>query len=363
MVATAQRFSELNPGVKIVWEKRSLQEFADRPIAELAEEFDLLVIDHPWAGFAAASGVLEALDDWLPEGFLKDQEENSVGQSFASYGYEGKQWALPIDAAAPVSAYRQDLLEEAGLSLPRTWSDLIEIGRRGLLACSSIPLDVYGNFLNLCVSDGASIFPNKEIVVEKRAGVLALERLKEMMSYIPDRFFDLNPIAALEEMSREDTFAYYPYVYGYSNYSRIGYASKLVSFGEVISVREELPGSTMLGGTGLAISASCACKKEATDYAAFVASPETQKGIFFYSGGQPGHRAAWLDERRNELASDFFAATLPVLDRAFVRPRYAGYLNFQDNAGYPIHRFLKEGGQPEDVLESLNRLYRESSET
>ena len=362
MVATAQRFSELYPSIKIVWEKRSLQEFADKPIAELSEEYDLLVIDHPWAGFAAASGVLEALDSWMPEGFLKDQEAHSVGQSFASYGYEGNQWALPIDAAAPVSAYRQDLLEEAGLNLPRTWSDLIEVGRRGLLACSSIPLDVYGNFLNLCVSDGAAIFPDKEIAVEREAGLSALERLREMMSYIPDQFFDLNPIAVLEGMSREDAFAYNPYVYGYSNYSRVGYAPKLVSFGEVISVQEELPGSTMLGGTGLAISASCAHKKEAADYAAFVAGPETQKGMFFYSGGQPGHRAAWQDERSNELTSDFFAATLPVLDRAFVRPRYAGYLNFQDNAGYPIHQFLREGGRPENVLESLNRLYRESSE-
>ncbi|RZL46370.1 MAG: carbohydrate ABC transporter substrate-binding protein, partial [Pedobacter sp.] len=53
MVATAQRFAELNPNVQITWEKRSLQQFADFSIQELAERFDLLVIDHPWAGFAS----------------------------------------------------------------------------------------------------------------------------------------------------------------------------------------------------------------------------------------------------------------------------------------------------------------------
>ena len=37
MVATAQRFSELNPNVDITWEKRSLQAFADEPINELAK--------------------------------------------------------------------------------------------------------------------------------------------------------------------------------------------------------------------------------------------------------------------------------------------------------------------------------------
>ena len=55
VVATAQRFCEIRPEVDIIWEKRSLQEFADAPIQGLAEDYDLLVIDHPWAGYAAHS--------------------------------------------------------------------------------------------------------------------------------------------------------------------------------------------------------------------------------------------------------------------------------------------------------------------
>ena len=38
MVATAQRFHELHPDTDIVWHKRSLQEFADKPLAQLAVE-------------------------------------------------------------------------------------------------------------------------------------------------------------------------------------------------------------------------------------------------------------------------------------------------------------------------------------
>jgi hypothetical protein len=53
MVATAQRFCETHPEVEIAWEKRSLQEFADYPIPKLAEQFDLLVIDHAFVGYAA----------------------------------------------------------------------------------------------------------------------------------------------------------------------------------------------------------------------------------------------------------------------------------------------------------------------
>ncbi|RYZ75407.1 MAG: carbohydrate ABC transporter substrate-binding protein, partial [Proteobacteria bacterium] len=99
MVATAQRFSELHPHIQIIWEKRSLQAFADFSIQELAEHFDLLVIDHPWAGFAAKTNSIIPLDNYLTVAYLNDQETNSVGASYESYQYDNHQWALPIDAA------------------------------------------------------------------------------------------------------------------------------------------------------------------------------------------------------------------------------------------------------------------------
>ena len=146
MVATAQRFHELNPQIEISWTKRSLQEFADQPIAELAERFDLLVMDHPWAGFAAASGVLLPLDQYLPREFIEDQAANSVGASHTSYHSGDGQWALAIDAACPVSVCRPDLLEKENASVPRTFDELVALGKRGLVCCPSIPLDTYGNF-------------------------------------------------------------------------------------------------------------------------------------------------------------------------------------------------------------------------
>ena len=104
MVASAQRFEELHPGVRISWEKRSLQEFADQPLADLSARYDLLVIDHPWAGFAASSGVLMAMEDVVSAEFLADQAANSVGPSYESYRYDDRTWALPIDAATPVAS-------------------------------------------------------------------------------------------------------------------------------------------------------------------------------------------------------------------------------------------------------------------
>ncbi len=110
MVATAQRFAELHPDVSITWHKRSLQQFADAPLADLAARFDLMVIDHPSIGEAAHLNLLLPLDQHLPSAFLADQAANSVGQSHPSYTYDAHHYALAIDAATPISGYRPDLL-------------------------------------------------------------------------------------------------------------------------------------------------------------------------------------------------------------------------------------------------------------
>ena len=88
--AIAQRYSELHPNVTINWSKRSLQEFADFPIEKLTKTFDLLVIDHPWVGCAAAKQCVLPLNEFLSEAFLADQASNSVGQSHKSYNYNNQ---------------------------------------------------------------------------------------------------------------------------------------------------------------------------------------------------------------------------------------------------------------------------------
>jgi multiple sugar transport system substrate-binding protein len=134
----------------------------------------------------------------------------------------------------------------------------------------------------------------------------------------------------------------------------------LLQFGGIVNVSPDYQPTTMLGGTGLAISSHCQHPDIAAAFAAFVACPETQRGLFYETGGQPGHRSAWTDAAVNATCTNFFRDTLETLDLAFVRPRYAGYLDFQDHAGEPIHAYLHQGGDPAKVLESVNRLYRKS---
>jgi multiple sugar transport system substrate-binding protein len=43
-----------------------------------------------------------------------------------------------------------------------------------------------------------------------------------------------------------------------------------------------------------------------------------------------------------------------------VRPRYNGYLHFQDNAGTPLQKCLMENGDPVKTLNEMNKIYRQS---
>jgi multiple sugar transport system substrate-binding protein len=363
MVATAQRFAESHPGVEIVWHKRSLQEFADYPIDRLAERFDLLVIDHPFAGQAAAEPILVPLDEYLPADFLADQAAHSVGRSHESYYYGGHQWALAIDAATPVSAYRPDLLERHGIALPQTWPELLALARRGLVALAAIPVDSLMLFYMLCCALGEDPGAADEQIVTRELGAAALEHVRELVSLCGRACLERNPIATYEAMTTTDAIAYCPAAYGYSNYARPGYARALLRFGGLVTFAQGAHGRRLrstLGGTGLAVSRRCREVELAIEYARFVADPTTQRGLYFASGGQPGHRLAWESPELNAACSGFFSDTLETLDEAYLRPRFAGYLDFQDAGSELVHRYLREGGEARAVAEELNRLYRGS---
>lgn len=351
MVATAQRFHETHPDVRVAWSIRSLQEFADFSIADLARRYDLLVIDHPFSGHAAEGGILAPVDDWASSGFLVDQAAHSVGYSHASYTHGGHQWALAIDAATPIAGWRPDLLERHHAALPQTWEQLLALAEQRLVSVPGIPVDSLMHFYMFCIASGAPPFVREDAVIEEEVGVHALEMQREIMQLCDRKCLTMNPIAVWELLAQGDTVAYCPFAYGYSNYSRAGYAKNLLSTGGLIQGFR-----STLGGAGLAISAGCKHKEIAARYACSVASAECQSTLYFDSGGQPGHRSAWGNEEVNRRSNDFFANTLTTLDEAYLRPRFKGYLDFQDHAGTMVHHYLTGDSPAKATVSALNQL-------
>ncbi|PPK99921.1 extracellular solute-binding protein [Parapedobacter indicus] len=361
LVAAAQRYGELHPEVSVTWDKRTLQEFADAPLDQLVPQYDLLIIDHPWVGRAAAVGLVLPLDSYLSGGVLRDQARHSVGFSHASYQYDGHQWALAIDAATPVASYRKDLLDKHDAALPTVWDDVLSLAKAGKVAVPSIPIDLLMYFYTFCLVVGQEPFLSEEEVVGQVSGIEALELMRSLWCLIDQRFFEMNPIRVAECMTAEAGYWYCPFSYGYSNYARTGYAANVLAYTDVVGFgTSDNKMRTTLGGTGLAVSATSRHQQTALDFATWITSGVIQSTLYAEAGGQPGHRSAWENERVNLSCNHFFKDTLPALDRAYVRPRYNGYLSFQDRAGEPLQRYLRHGGDPTRVLTEINTIYRES---
>lgn len=360
MIATAQRYGELHPNVEIRWEKRSLQAFADSPIERLAESFDLLVVDHPFAGFADKHRVLLELNEHLRASEQADLTANSVGASQQSYEVGPRRWALAIDAATPISGWREDLLDKLRLQPPDDWTELLDFARHGLVAVAGIPVDCLMNFFMFCHAQGAEPCTTREHIVPREVGLAALQMQHELMRLLPPETWTSNPIKIWERLAASlGQPAYCPFAYGYSNYARTGYAPQALRFGGLPAFRGQRLRPT-LGGTGIAISARCRHMTHALDYARHVASHQWQRTLYFESGGQPAHRAAWTDPEVNRRANGFFASTLATHETSWVRPRYCGYLDFQDQGGIIVRDFLIGRSGVGPTLEALNTAYRAS---
>ena len=361
LVATAQRYEETHPGVRIRWEKRTLDEFGHKRIDELALQFDLIVIDHPWAGFAFEKNLVHDLKTLFPKETLDELAQNSVGQTFASYCYAERVLALPIDAATPAPSWRSDLLERAGLAVPTTWTEAVALARRKMAVVPGFNADLFLHFIMLVKALGADPCADPERIGPREVMRRALEMLRELTEPMPRAIFGWNPIQVAELMTSTNDFAWNPFAYTYNNYARNGFASHRLRFGNLISLEQNSPPlRSVLGGTGIALSSNCKNLEVAADYARFVADGATQRTLYVNAGGQPSHRSAWQEPFADSLCGEFFSGTGKTQEEAFVRPRYSGYVPLQTNGGNALQEALRDGRDPEAVLDKLDALYRES---
>ena len=85
LLAANDAYTKVAPGVHVEWTTRSLSGFGEDPLIELAPSYDLLLIDHPFVGDAAASTAFYPLDQLTTPDVLAERGRASVGPSHASY--------------------------------------------------------------------------------------------------------------------------------------------------------------------------------------------------------------------------------------------------------------------------------------
>lgn len=342
-------------GVRIDWERRSLQDFESFPVAELAARYDLIVIDHPHVGQITREGCLAPID----AGGGSDAVCDAVGASLPSYRFDGQLWALPIDAAAQVQAWRPDRL--AGP--PADWAAVLELAAGGGVLCPLRPPHNLMALFSLCGLAGHPAREQGAPLFDASAGAEAYERLRELAARLDPRSAEWDPIAVLEQLSAPDASALCaPLVYGYVSYARGDTPGVRLAFSDLAPLqRGGSPAGSALGGTGIAVSAHCRERDAALAFARWLAGAEAQCGPYVAGGGQPAHRAAWEDPRVNDASLGFYRNTRATLEGAWVRPRHAGYMSFQNRASLRLRAALGAREPAAALIAALNRLYLEVS--
>ena len=345
-------------GVEVLWERRSLQDFESFPVQTLARQYDLIVIDHPHVGQITRDQCLLPLDDVAHGNPRMKLAQHSVGGSFDSYLWEGRLWALPIDAAAQVQAFRPD-----HLGTPVTeWAEMLKLARAGRVHCPLRPPHNLMALYTLCGLCGRSGEETAPQLLDPHTGAQAYELLLELSSHLDRACLTLDPIGVFEAMSARDSrIACVPLIYGYVSYARAAFRPARIAFADIPVMRGGVaPRGSALGGTGIAVSAYTQQPEMALDFAYWVASDSVQSGPYAAFGGQPGNAVAWADPAVNEPVCGFYTNTRATLEGSWVRPRHAGYMRFQQAGSQRLLTALEEREPADTSIAALNRLFCES---
>ncbi|WP_164851407.1 ABC transporter substrate-binding protein [Larkinella soli] len=355
LAVTSKVWNDFHPEVSIHWDIRSLQSFGEEGLDTLVRQYDLLLIDHPFIGTVARSRLFVPLDDHLPASDLALLRSRTVGASFGSYEYGGHLWALPVDAAAQGSVARRDWFERENRPLPANWNEVLELAREtGKVAMPMAPMGLLGAFFSLYANQFAPPFQDEEWAMDDEKAVFVINQLSALYDLIGSDALNQYPVALLNRMGQTDELVYMPITFGYANYGMAGYVRHPLTFGPLPGAR---PDGATLGGVGLAVSASCEHLDVAVAYSRWVAGPECQSTLYPLSGGQPAGRVAWDSPLLNELTHQFYRNTRETVERAFVRPRFDGFHDFQSKAARLLQRSLIGDLQPGTVIRQWQSFY------
>src|SRR5690606_20228789 len=106
----------------------------------------------------------------------------SVGVSHPSYEFDGRQWALAIDAATPVAAFRPDRIDEA----PTRWEDVLDLARGGEVGFALIQINALMCYLGLANNKGFAVAEGDRLMAPEHSAE-TLETLREIVALVDPR--------------------------------------------------------------------------------------------------------------------------------------------------------------------------------
>ncbi|KUH36581.1 MULTISPECIES: ABC transporter substrate-binding protein [Streptomyces] len=258
--------------------------------------FDVLNIDVAWTSEFAAAGWIAPLERrrFALEGFLPPVVDTAT--------YEGRLYAVPYVTNAGMLFYRADVLRAEGERPPRTWA---ELARQARTLAPRHGLEGYaGQFLpyeGLTVNATEAVYSAGGAVLDGEGGRVAVDSpaaragVAFLAGGVREGWIPREALTYTEEESRrafQDGGLLFLRNWPYAWAGASGPGSKVAGrFGAVPLPGRDGPGTSVLGGSNLAVSQRARHAETAADLIAYLTSDAVQRRVLT-EGALPPVRAA-----------------------------------------------------------------------
>lgn len=359
-----QGWNRAHPGEKVTLVE--LPDSADESRAQMITDlrggtrsrFDVLNIDVAWTSEFAAAGWIRPLPrDRFPLGtFLRPVVDTAT--------YDGRLYAVPYVTNAGLLLYRKDVLAEEGVPPPRTWA---ELERAAKTIAPRHGLDGYaGQFLpyeGLTVNAAEAVYSaGGTILGDEGDRVTVDSAAREGIGFLArgvrDGWVPKEALTYTEEESRQAFqdghllfLRNWPYAYVSASAAGSGLAGKV---GAVPLPGRDGPGTSVLGGSNLAVNAHAEHPDTAARLIAYLTSEGVQRQVLT-RGALPPVRADLYEDP--ELVRRF--PYLPTLRTSVLtaapRPKSPRYDQVSMVVQAVVHDAMSGHSTPEAAVRRLAR--------
>jgi multiple sugar transport system substrate-binding protein len=292
---------------------------------------DVFFMDVVWPPEFGNAGWVLDLTPWFPV----ERQEKFLRGPLTANKWRGKLYGIPCYLGAGLFYYRKDLLQKYGFVPPRTWGEMLEVGKAILKGEGDPGLYIYSGqfkqYEGLVCDMLEFLWSNGGAVMNPGTGqvVLGERPALQAVAFVRDRIIGkAAPTGAVNYEEPESLGLFiqgkavfhrnWPYAWAVANNPEKSKIAGRVGVTDLPAFRGHHSAST-LGGWQFGINRYSRHPEEAWKFIRFMSSARSQKILALQSGLAPTRRSVYEDPEIQERMPHL-KAFLPAFEKARPRP-------------------------------------------
>ena len=310
-------------------------------------DYDVIGMDYAWMQQYVNSGYLTPLNDMAAKAADTIKMDDYIKAYVDWSKIDGTQYALPWFGAVYMLTYRTDLLQQAGVAVPKTWDEYVaaaktlkeKTGIAGSTFIGKRDDPLLDEYWSVAWSYGAQITNDgKTSALNTPAAVQALETWSKVLPSAPGDALATDWPAAAAQFSEGKTAM----MLNFSDTSDALIADTSKVKGKVgfapLPAGPTGKRTPNLGGWGLGISAKSKHQQDAFDFVAWATSREQQQ-VALANGGST-NRTSVLSDPANQQKYPYFSAALANYNESIFFPRTEHWVDWEAAMAPPLSNAL-----------------------